>query len=387
MKLFRLFFILPSFIALFSLPAAAQNADPVLTQIMTKTAKAYADVPVEKVYLHFDKPYYAVGDTIWFKAYVTYNLHVPSPISKIIYVDMIAPHDSLVQAAKLQVRKGVSWGSFILSQYAYKKGNYRVVAYTNYMNNNGFSYFFNKEVTIGDEVNNEISAQVALKSAVVNKVTKITAAIFYKDGDDNPYHDKKVSWAIQKDDETIARGKGVMDKNGYVDINFVNLKNVKLAGAELLTEVETGDRKTVANTFSLKTVTMPNDFQFFPEGGQLITGVRTKIAFKAVKPDGLGIDVKGTITDNSNNLVTEFTSSHLGMGEFVLTPEDGKTYTAHVTYADGSAATPELPKVGSDGIDLSLDNNDPNVLNLKLQCDDAFLKDFKDKTFFILGKS
>ena len=26
--------------------------------------------PVEKVYLHFDKPYYAAGDDIWLKAYV-----------------------------------------------------------------------------------------------------------------------------------------------------------------------------------------------------------------------------------------------------------------------------------------------------------------------------
>ena len=43
--------------------------------------------------------------------------------------------------------------------------------------------------------------------------------------------------------------------------------------------------------------------------------------------------------------------------------------------------------MGSGGIDLCLDNNDPNVLNLKVQCDDAFLKDFKDKTFFVLGKS
>ncbi len=387
MKLFRLFLILPAFIVLFYLPATAQNPDPVLTQIMTKSAKAYADIPVEKVYLHFDKPYYAVGDTIWFKAYVTYNQHLPSPISKIIYVDMITPHDSLVQTAKIQVKNGVAWGSFILSQYSYKKGNYRVVAYTNYMNNNGFSYFFNKEITIGDEVNNEISAQVALKSSQVNKVTKISAGIYYKDGDDSPYHDKKVSWAIQNDDETIAKGKGVTDKNGYVDINFINLKNVKLAGASLITAVETGDHNSVSNTFSLKTVTMANDFQFFPEGGQLIVGVRTKIAFKAVKPDGLGTDVKGTITDNTNSVVTEFASSHLGMGEFVLTPEDGKTYTAHITYADGTTATPELPKVGSDGINLSLDNNDPNVLNLKLQCDDAFLKDFKDKTFFILGKS
>ncbi|HZY38594.1 MAG TPA: carboxypeptidase-like regulatory domain-containing protein [Mucilaginibacter sp.] len=354
---------------------------------MTKSAKAYNDVPVEKVYLHFDKPYYAVGDTIWFKAYLTYNIHEPSPISKIVYVDMIAPHDSLAQAAKLQVKNGVAWGSFILSQYSYKKGNYRVVAYTNYMNNNGFVYFFNKNITIGDKVNNQVSAQIALKSSVVNKFTKISAGIYYKDDDGTPYHDKKVSWEIQKDDESIAKGKGTTDKNGFIDISFTNLKNIKMEGANLVTEVETGDHKMAANTYSLKTVTMPNDVQFFPEGGQLITGVRSKIAFKAIRPNGLGIDIKGTITDNNNNVVTDFSSSHLGMGVFVLTPEDGKTYTAHVTYADGTSAAPEFPKVGSDGIDLSLDNNDPNVLNLKLLCDDAFLKDFKDKTFFILGKS
>ena len=387
MKFFRFLSILPAFVIAFYLPASAQNVDEVLNQIMTKSAKAYTNIPVEKVYLHFDKPYYAVGDTIWFKAYLTYNIHEPSPISKIVYVDIISPHDSLVQGAKLQVKNGVAWGSIILSQYAYKKGNYRVLAYTNYMNNNGYSYFFNKNITIGDEVNNTISMQVSLKSSVVNKLTKISAAIYYKDDDGSPYHDKKVSWEIQKDDESIAKGKSVTDKNGFVNISFVNLKNAKLDGANLLTEVESGDHKQIANTFSLKTVTMPNDIQFFPEGGQLIVGVRTKVAFKAITPDGLGIDLKGTITDNSNNVVMDFSSSHLGMGQFILTPEDGKTYTAHVTYADGTTATPDFPKVGSDGINLALDNSDPNVLNLKLLCDDAFLKDFKDKTFFILGKS
>ena len=191
MKFFRFLFILTAFTVTFYTPVSAQNVDDVLSQIMAKSAKAYTDIPVEKVYLHFDKPYYAVGDTIWFKAYVTYNLHEPSPISKIVYVDMIAPHDSLVQAAKLQVKNGVAWGSFILSQYAYKTGNYRVVAYTNYMNNNGFAYFFNKNITIGDKVNNTISAQVALKSSIVNKITKISAAIYYKDDDGKPYHDSK----------------------------------------------------------------------------------------------------------------------------------------------------------------------------------------------------
>ena len=278
-------------------------------------------------------------------------------------------------------------GSFVLSQYAYKKGNYRIIAFTNYMNNNGFQYFFNKTITLGDEVNNSVSAQVSLKSSLVNKQAKISAAIYYKADDGTPYHDKKVSWEILKDDESIGKGKSETDKNGFVDISFINLKNAKIDGASLVTEVESSDHKLTENIFSLKSVTMPNDIQFFPEGGQLITGVRTKIGFKAINPDGLGIDVKGTITDNSNNVVTEFASSHLGMGQFILSPEDGKTYTAHVTFADGTSATPDFPKVGSDGIDLNLDNSDPNVLNLKLQCDAAFLKDFKDKTFFFLGKS
>jgi len=387
MKFFRFLFILTAFTIAFYTSVSAQNVDEVLNQIVAKSAKAYSDVPVEKVYLHFDKPYYAVGDTIWFKAYVTYNSHELSPISKIVYVDMIAPHDSLVQAAELQVKNGVAWGSFILSQNSYKTGNYRVVAYTNYMNNNGFAYFFNKTITIGDKVNNTISAQIAMKSSIVNKFTKISAAIYYKDDDGKPYHDKKVSWSIQKDDESIANGKSITDKNGFVNISFINNKNLKLDGADLVTAVESGDHQAVDNTYSLKSVTMPDDIQFFPEGGQLIIGVRTKIGFKAIKPDGLGIDVKGTITDNNNNVVMEFASSHLGMGQFILTPEDGKTYTVHVTYADGTTAVPDFPKIGSDGINLSLDNYDQNVLNLKVQCDDAFLKDFKDKTFFVLGKS
>jgi len=387
MKFLNTLFATLVFTIIFYLPASAQNDNGVLNQIMTKTAKAYTDLPIEKVYLHFDKPYYALADTMWFKAYVTVDNHQPSPISKIIYVDVMAPHDSLVTGLKLQVKNGVAWGGIPVSQYSFKKGNYRVVAYTNFMNNNGIAYFFNKNIVIGDAINNQVSAQVSLKSEVLNKTSKISAKVIYKDNDGNPYADKKVSWTVLRDDESIAKGKGVTDKNGLIDISFINLKKLTLDSANIVTTVENGSGRPISNSFSLKSIARPNDIQFFPEGGQLIVGVRTKMAFKAITPDGLGIDVKGTITDNNNNLVTEFSSSHLGMGLFILAPEDGKTYTAHVTFADGTTATPEMPKVGSDGIDLSLDNSDPNVLNLKLQADQAFFKDFEGKTFYILAKS
>src|SRR5580698_4725837 len=45
--------------------------------------------PGEKAYLQFDKPYYALGDTIWFKAYL---LNAPSLIlsakSGLLHIDL-----------------------------------------------------------------------------------------------------------------------------------------------------------------------------------------------------------------------------------------------------------------------------------------------------------
>jgi hypothetical protein len=387
MKLIKILLTQSLFIIICYLPASAQTDASVLTQIMTKTAKLYNNYPIEKVYLHFDKPYYAVGDTIWFKAYLTLDHHQPSVLSKIIYVDMVGPHDSVVTSLKLQVKNSVAWASIALSQYNYKKGNYHIVAYTNWMNNAGAAYFFNKNITIGNAINNDLYTQVSLKSAVINKQTRVTAGIYFKDIDGSPYANKKVSWSAQKEDESIAKGKGETDKNGFLSVSFINLKNTHLDTATLSAVIDDGNKKMMGSTFPLKSIAHANDIQFFPEGGELLVSVPSKVAFKALKSDGLGIDVKGTITDNTNKTVAEFTSSHLGMGSFEFTPEDGKTYKATVSYADGSTATPELPKIQTGGMNLSLENSNPNNLALQIQADASFFKEFKDKTFYIIGKS
>ncbi len=80
------------------------------------------------------------------------------------------------------------------------------------------------------------------------------------------------------------------------------------------------------------------DLQFFPEGGYLVNGLTSKVAFKAIDKNGQDVMVKGEITDNEHNKVVEFATQHFGMGAFNITPEKGKTYKAVVTYADGSVA-------------------------------------------------
>ncbi len=58
---------------------------------LTANLKKYSEQHVvEKAYLQFDKPYYAAGDTLFFKAYVTAGQeHVLSNISGILHVDLI----------------------------------------------------------------------------------------------------------------------------------------------------------------------------------------------------------------------------------------------------------------------------------------------------------
>ncbi len=49
--------------------AFKMDDDP-FTLLLKKIEEYAKKYPQEKVHLHLDKPYYAIGDDIWFKAYV-----------------------------------------------------------------------------------------------------------------------------------------------------------------------------------------------------------------------------------------------------------------------------------------------------------------------------
>ncbi len=129
------------------------------------------------------------------------------------------------------------------------------------------------------------------------------------------------------------------------------------------------------------------DIQFFPEGGELVNGVRSRIAIKAVGPNGLGENIKGTIADNNGNIVAEFTTQHLGMGAFALTPETGKSYSAKINLPGETTYTIDLPKAKETGYTLALNNTDKDSIYIKIATNEQTLNADKDKTFYIIAQS
>ncbi|MGA0558909.1 TonB-dependent receptor plug domain-containing protein [Larkinella sp. VNQ87] len=98
------------------------------------------------------------------------------------------------------------------------------------------------------------------------------------------------------------------------------------------------------------------EVQFFPEGGQLITGLEGRIAFKAVSPAGKGLETSGFVMSSVGDTVVGFSGKHLGMGYFTLKPEPGQTYTAFVKLVDGTTHQYPLPQAQPEGYVLLVDN-------------------------------
>lgn len=107
--------------------------------------------PQEKVYLHFDNTGYFIGENMWFKAYVVAGtLHRPSPLSKVLYVELLTPEGRIVQSCKLKVEDGQAKGRFQLGRLLHA-GYYEVRAYTRMMLNWDESGIFSRVFPIFDK--------------------------------------------------------------------------------------------------------------------------------------------------------------------------------------------------------------------------------------------
>ncbi|MDB5202811.1 MAG: hypothetical protein JWQ27_2220 [Ferruginibacter sp.] len=105
--------------------------------------------------------------------------------------------------------------------------------------------------------------------------------------------------------------------------------------------------------------------QFFPEGGNLVAGVNSTVAFQ-VQPSIAGKNFTGKIIDQHDQLVATLTTAHDGMGHFKFTPKAGEPYKAVMEFNPGIFTTVALPAVLDEGVVISADNAQPNKTYVKV---------------------
>lgn len=252
-------YLIPAFTGLGLL--LAFTAEDVLTRIVNRFNAYQREFPQEKVYLHCDRPYYALGETIWFKGYLfDAASHRADTVSRVLYVDLIRNGKTLLQKRFLP-NEGMATGDFYLAD-TLQEGQYQIRAYTNWMRNFDEDFFFTREFQVYQPT--------------------------------------------------------------------VTERNVVQAKDEC-------------------------SIQFFPEGGDLVQDIESRVGFKAINQSGRSVAIQGVILENDKDTVTAFQSEHLGMGRFMMTPQAGKTYTAIVKHGTSTQRVP-LPNVQPQGHVLIVDN-------------------------------
>ncbi|MGB8192155.1 MAG: hypothetical protein WCF67_09565, partial [Chitinophagaceae bacterium] len=103
--------------------------------------------------------------------------------------------------------------------------------------------------------------------------------------------------------------------------------------------------------------------QFFPEGGNLVYGLQSRIGFKITDQYGKGVEGNGVIIDQKNN-ATRFYTSRFGIGSFSFLPVAGSDYKVSVTLNNGKMFTASLPAVYKEGYVMNVSEVDKDRVRI-----------------------
>jgi len=92
----------------------------------------------------------------------------------------------------------------------------------------------------------------------------------------------------------------------------------------------------------------------FPEAGNFIQGIETKVAFKAEWTNGIPANINGYVQDNAGKRVADIHTIHDGMGFFIIKPEVNEKYSFSWKDDLGNMGREYLPAVQEDGLALTI---------------------------------
>ena len=100
----------------------------------------------------------------------------------------------------------------------------------------------------------------------------------------------------------------------------------------------------------------------FPEGGDLVVGLMSKVAYKAVDGRGMPVSIQGRLTNEKGLTIDSLRSRHDGMGFFFISPDAKDRYFVKWKTSGGDTGTVALPPARPSGATLSLFTTNENAV-------------------------
>jgi hypothetical protein len=300
--------------------------------------------------MQLDGKVYTTDKTIWFKAIVTNaSDHNLTKLSGVLYVELIGPDEKIIEKKLIKLENGIGTGFFDLNQN-YSEGTYLIRAYTEWDRNFGTDFFFNEYIQVFAPTAKMKPEPISNVTLVEKKDKKRQLIAYFDPFVIDSLHKKELTLIITHDKiiDTLSLKK---DDDNKFRIDYDIPDNCQFVTLKMVTK----------NLFSFtKTIVLDEDhldLQFFPESGELVHGIRSRVGFKALEYNGKGKSVTGEIINGKGEVLTRFKSNKLGMGSFIFNnpDKDSACFARLKSQSDSNLSNIyPLPKVSPQGNVLSV---------------------------------
>jgi hypothetical protein len=298
--------------------------------------KVEADVgatSARTMYLATDKPLYHPGETVWFRAW---ELAVRTldgvPGDHGVTFQLFDPRGSKVAEKRVLGSGGAAMNDFELSPGLV--GGPYVLRMTSDLGG-----MEERPITVSTYELPRVKKTLEFGRKSYSPAEEVTASVKLESATGEAVHGGKATAVITIDGAEIARIPVMIDWSGKGTVRFALPRSIA-RGDGLLTLLVDAGGTTESIQKRIPILLDRIELTAFPEGGDLVTGLPSRVYVSARDPLGKPADFEGDIVDERGAQVAHVKSFHGGMARFTLTPEKGKSYSLKPRRA--LAATPPL---------------------------------------------
>ncbi len=337
--------------------------DPLVQSIMDQLKEKSSQGLDELVYLHIDRTFYQPGETVWLTGYIRdANDRQAKDISEILHIEVYKPNGTLHTSHKVLCAVGNCHNSFKIPKD--KGGIYTIRAFTNWQKNR--ESFFEKKIQVQHVLLPNLNMTLDFERKAYGAGDKVIADLELESLDNQVLSNTPFTYKVTLSSQEVLEFEGITDKFGKAKLEF-NLPDSLLSNEGILNVriPYRGLRESIARPIPI--VLNNIDLTFFPEGGDLIAGQTSFIAFEAINEFGKAADVSGHIEDVNGRVLRHFSSLHNGLGKFAFEGKTNESYFAKLTKPIGINKLYKLPEVETLGTTISILNQDKAQIKVAIQ--------------------
>jgi len=343
-------------------PVKAQSYSPQQIELAERLNSLAKNAPPELAYIQTSKDIYETGEDLWFKVYLLDSQYlVPSLLSRTLYLQLLnETTKKSVWQEKYEIQNGFADGRVNLKSNL-AEGDYLLAAYTaNSFFSDTTEFYAIRRIKVKTDMNYRPSLRATFDKTFYNDNDTIRL-FFSPSSEQSDSLFAEIIAILQLGNKKLEKEKTTTSVEGKAFIAF-RPQDTRESSQVSIT-IKYKDR---AESFNIPVPKKNNLIQFstFPEGGELVSGIRSKLAFKAVNINGEPVDIKGTLFEDNTPLLN-FRSAHAGMGILSFIPDETKKYYIRLS-EPVIDSTLLLPEIYRSGMTMQLVRRDKESLSFKV---------------------